>query len=483
MTVKKRLFWSNIFMILVPVLAALLVGSLCVGFIWTSLLHGVGMGMDDPKNFTYASMALTEAVEHRLEAGKDLSSLQRLLDGNGLTLRVLSSGQTVFSYGEEDPKDSLLLDAAAALEGEASITQSGRSLYQKRENIHQTEYLVCVFGENYSKQTYFNLKAALVVSAGVIFLTVILSVLLTNRFLTKFVFRHIAEPLNVLADGVRQIRDGNLDYRMVYEQQDEFAPVCAAFNEMALRLKDSVDRTQRQERSRRELLAGISHDIRSPLTSIQAYVEGLLDGVAKTPEAQRRYLETVRTKAGDLEHMVSQLFLLSKLELGEEPGQPCVLQLDELIRQIAGALENEYSQKVMELELQLEPCTVYADPVQFGRVLNNILENSVKYKEKERGKVRLSLQKEGEDCLISIGDDGPGVPEESLPRLFEVFYRSDPARQNPHQGSGLGLAIAARIVHGMGGEIWAKNIPGGGLLVEMRLPGYRGEDYGQNTAH
>lgn len=139
----------------------------------------------------------------------------------------------------------------------------------------------------------------LAASVIVILLTIFLSILLTNRFLIRFVFRKIERPLDILTKGVHEIRDGNLDYRIHYDGNDEFLPVCEDFNEMAERLKTSVCQIQRQERSRKELVAGISHDIRSPLTSITAYVEGLLDGIARTPEAQRQYLETIRAKAAD----------------------------------------------------------------------------------------------------------------------------------------------------------------------------------------
>lgn len=125
-------------------------------------------------------------------------------------------------------------------------------------------------------------------------------VVLTNRFLTRFVFRHIAQPLKILGEGVHQIRDGNLTYRIEYTEPDEFRPICEDFNDMAGRLRDSVSRSQKEEESRKELLAGISHDIRSPLTAIQAYVEGLLDGVADTEEKRTAYLSIIQKKSVEM---------------------------------------------------------------------------------------------------------------------------------------------------------------------------------------
>ena len=169
----------------------------------------------------------------------------------------------------------------------------------------------------------------------------------------------IEEPLDILTDGVRQIRDGNLDYRIDYVREDEFRPVCDDFNEMALRLKESVERVQKQERSRKELIAGISHDIRSPLTSIQAYVEGLIDGIARTPEKKQEYLHTIKNKAEDLEHIVSQLFLFSKMELGEYPERMCLMNLDETVTETVEGIREEYREKGLDIHMDLIPARIW----------------------------------------------------------------------------------------------------------------------------
>ena len=290
---------------------------------------------------------------------------------------------------------------------------------------------------------------------------------MTNRFLTRFVVRKIEEPLDLLSEGACRLGDGDLDYRIAYDGKDEFAPVCGAFNEMAARLKESVGRTRRDEESRKELLAGISHDLRSPLTSIRAYVEGLLDGVAKTEEAKQRYLRTIHTKAEDIDRLVSQLFLYSKLDLEGAPMEMRLIRLDEFITSFVeeAALDSRTHGLEITAE-QLSPVTVSADPGQLRRVLSNILENSIKYKNKEIGHLRITLEESGR---LVLADDGPGVPEDALPKLFDVFYRSDPARKNPAGGSGLGLAIASKAVHGMGGTIRAYNVPNGGLAIEITL--------------
>lgn len=480
MTVKKRLFWSNILMILVPVIATALIGILCVVFIWISLLNGTALGVEDRDRFEYACMAFIEVLETGLETGTDLSSLERLLDGNGMTVTILQDDVLFYHYGEERDNDNALMDAAGFLGTDAFLIQNGRSLLVHRETIGGFDYRICVFSGNAAGEAYTDIKLRVLLSVAAILLTILLSILLTNRFLIRFVFRKIERPLDILTNGVHEIRDGNLDYRIEYDGQDEFRQVCEDFNEMAERLKASVCQIQRQERSRKELIAGISHDIRSPLTSIMAYVEGLVDGIARTPEVQRQYLETIRLKAADLNHIVSQLFLFSKMELGEEPEKPCEIRLDEAVEDMVAASREEYQKKGLSIAVETEPFTLYADPVQIRRIFTNILENSLKYKKKEQGRIFISLRRTKNGCRLSFTDDGPGVPEEALPHLFEVFYRSDPARQNPNQGSGLGLAIVANAVQRMGGTVTASLSADGGLEIGMDFPKEVGED-GKNS--
>lgn len=438
MTVRKRLFWSNILMILVPVIATALIGILCVGILWVCVVNGTGLELDDTEDFSRVCLAMTETMEHALDKEADLTAFNPLLENNGMTAQVVQGDREVYNFGDTDARDAALRKAAQALPGSCLVSQNGRSLYKSDEMIQGVQHTVYIFGSDQSTASYADLKAALATCVLLISFTIFLSILLTNRFLTKFVFRRIEEPLDILTNGVHEIRDGNLDFHIDYDHADEFQPVCEAFNEMAVRLKASVTK-QQQERSRKELLAGISHDIRSPLTCVQAYVEGLLDGVAKTLEAQKGYLTTIKTKAEDLDGLVSRLFLFSKLELGEYLDDPRRLRLDERVEALVSEAKAEYQEKGLLLETDLAPVTVTADPLQIERMVNNIMENSLKYKTKETGRLRISLAKAGSRCLLTFDDDGPGVPEDALTHLFEVFYRGDPARQNPQNGSGLGL--------------------------------------------
>lgn len=479
MTIKRRLFWSNILMIAVPIAATAVVGILCIGFIWISFINGFGIEIHDQKEFDIVCALVSEKTEGAIKGSSDFSALEPLLDSNGMSLRICSDTETVYSYGKQDA-DNALFAAANSLGNGSTVTQNGRTLHKSEVRANGTAYTLYLSGGYNNIRSYANLKIVAVASAVLIAFTVFLSVLLTNRFLTRFVLKRVEEPLELLANGVHQLRDGNLDYRITYSHKDEFQPVCEDFNEMAVRLKDSVQKLQQQEQSRKELIAGISHDIRSPLTSIQAYVEGLIDGVAKTPESKSRYLQTIKTKAEDLEHIVAQLFLYSKTELGEYPDNSELLRLDRVIADTVSSLQAEYSRKGLEISVRPEPVELYADPIQIERIVTNITENSLKYKNKETGHLNITLRKTATGSELSFTDDGPGVTDDELPRLFEVFYRSDPARQNPNKGSGLGLAIVSNIVEHMGGNVRAQHSEPGGL--EIRIEFFSEENKGgENT--
>ena len=446
MTIRKRLFWSNILMIVVPVIMTAIVGMLCICMVWLVIRRGPGFGFEDSGDFYWAGRAAAEAVTAGLDAEekesrRQLDRLTTLLDAGSMRLVVVEDGSVIYTYGERQRLDEWLMRSAEEMDmASVQVSVEGRSIYLER----------------------VALSALLVLAA------IVCSILLTNRFLTRFVFRRIEAPLTLLAAGVRRIGEGDLDYRISYGQPDEFAPVCTAFNEMAERLKASVERTRRDEESRKELLAGISHDLRSPLTSIQAYVEGLLDGVARTDEAKERYLRTIHAKAADIDRLVSQLFLYAKLDLEGFPVVCGPLRLDRFMAELVEELSTDYRERGLELVTEdLPEVTVSADPVQLRRVITNLLDNSAKYKVKAVGRVSISLDAGGR---LTLSDDGPGVPEEALPRLFDVFYRSDPARKNPAGGSGLGLSIAARAVQRMGGTIRAFHAPTGGLAIEITLP-------------
>ena len=309
--------------------------------------------------------------------------------------------------------------------------------------------------------------AVLCVYGGAVAAALLLVIAWTNFYLTRNLFRHISQPLDALTAGVARIRDGDLDTPIAYGGEDEFRAACDAVDEMAARLKTSLDQQQLQQQKKQELMAGMSHDLKSPLTSIRAYTEALMDGVARDAEAQQRYLQTIHAKELDMEVLVNRLFQLAKLDVSAYPAHLEPLPLLQTMQ----ALTRTWNTGDMDVTLEIPPeLAVTADRELLNRVAENLLGNSCKYGGQERTCVRISARESGGMAELSFADNGTGVPPEQLSRIFDAFYRGDAARTAPGNGSGLGLAVVKKAAEEMHGSVRAENEPEGGLRITLTLP-------------
>ena len=307
---------------------------------------------------------------------------------------------------------------------------------------------------------------------GLALFVVLISVI--NNYYTHRMTKRIIKSLEPLNEGVQQIHNSNFAYRIDYQKDDEFKPICEAFNEMAVKLESSAVQKQKDEANRKELIAGISHDLRTPLTSIKGYVEGLDTGVASTDDMRNQYLAIIKNKTGEMEHILEQLFMFSKLDMNEFPLTIRTVEIGPVISDIIEDSVSEYALRGLALNLGELPdnTIVKADVFLLRNVIINILENSVKYKTKDAGKIDISASLTDNSVLMRFADNGPGVDTDMLSKLFDVFYRTDPSRSR--HGSGLGLAISKKIIERMGGSIYAELPQSGGLAIMISLELDRG---------
>lgn len=254
-------------------------------------------------------------------------------------------------------------------------------------------------------------KALAAIYAGTVILALLATVAFTNFYLTRSLFRHISAPLQTLVAGVERIRGGNLESPIGYTAEDEFKPACDAVDAMAARLKASLDAQSRQQRQ--ELIAGMSHDLKSPLTSIRAYTEGLLDGVAKDEAARTRYLQTIYAKESELEALVNRLFSFAKLDLDEPPADLVPLDIAGTLQSIVDSCDAE----ALDVRLgELPEGRVLADRELLTRSIANLLDNSRKY---GAGHAIVSAEVTAKDVCISVTDNGPGVDPAQLEKIFK----------------------------------------------------------------
>jgi len=302
----------------------------------------------------------------------------------------------------------------------------------------------------------------------------------TATILTLWIYRSILRPLNRLRRGMNKIKEGDLDYSVVSDTDDEIGQLCEDFEEMRIRLKELINSRLAYEEEIRELISNISHDLKTPLTAIKGYAEGLIDGVADTAQKQEKYLKTIMTKANDMSILVDELSFYARIDCNNIPYSFKEINLSEYFNDCIEELNFDFEIKNIELVFENEtaPDTkVVADAEQLKRVINNIIGNSIKYmdKKKKKGRIRIHLKDTGNFVQVEIEDNGIGIAESDLPYIFDRFYRADASRNSRKGGSGLGLAIAKKIIEDHSGRIWAESEPGAGTKIIFTLKKYEKE--------
>ena len=308
------------------------------------------------------------------------------------------------------------------------------------------------------------------VSAGIIVLIAIALLLVTNGVLSLRMTTSITRPLRSLEAAALQITNADLDTPFAYDGNDEFQGVFKGFEEMRVRLRDSLKEQQRYEANRRELLARISHDLKTPITAIKGYIEGIRDGIADTPEKVSKYLDTVYGKSVLMNDLIDSLFLFSRLDLGQERFRFERVALRTFLVDACEELQQDYKSMEVRLDGPVPEIYAHADSTQLTRVITNLIDNASKYNTRHDASVVIGVAAAGPTALVIVRDNGPGIPEADLQRVFDSFYRSDASRSSRIEGSGLGLSIARQIMIAHGGAISGRNLEGGfEIRLELRL--------------
>jgi signal transduction histidine kinase len=300
----------------------------------------------------------------------------------------------------------------------------------------------------------------------------IIILIFTAGLLIFWIYRSILRPLNVLKVATNHIKEGDLDYSITSIDKDEIGQLCDDFESMRLRLKRLIEDRLQYEEDIKELISNISHDLKTPLTAIKGYSEGLIDGVADTDEKQNKYLKTIYMKANDMSVLVDELAYYAKIDCNTVPYSFNNISLaeyfEDCIEDIHLQLEVENINVIYE-NLVDRDIKVVADAEQLKRVIHNIIGNSVKYMDKPEGIIRIRIIDNGEFVRVDIEDNGAGIDSDDLPYIFNRFFRADASRNTKSGGSGLGLAIAKKVIEDHFGRIWADSKKGKGTTISFTL--------------
>ena len=359
-----------------------------------------------------------------------------------------------------------LLLFAATLYG---FSQSQAQKTQVQVEGDETVYDISLTGSADSQGRVHVMAKDLFISAFVILISVALVVGL-------WVYRSIAVPLVKLKKATQNIKEGNLDFVLDVEGKDEFSELCQDFEEMRRRLKESTEEKSLIEKENKELISNISHDLKTPITAVKGYVEGIMDGVADTPEKMDRYVRTIYNKTNEMDHLINELTFYSKIDTNRIPYTFSKLNVEDYFADCAEEVGLELETRGIELvyaNYVEKDVMVIADGEQIRRVIHNFISNAIKYMDKPKGIIQIRIKDVGDFIQIEIEDNGKGIGPKDLPYIFDRFYRTDVSRNSSKGGSGIGLSIVKKILEDHGGKVWATSRLGIGTIMYFVLRKYQ----------
>ncbi|MCH5317806.1 MAG: HAMP domain-containing protein [Eubacterium sp.] len=430
------------------------------------------------------SQAVSDITEKLVGSDQNSVKLKRLesiigrLEKTGAFIYITKNGEEFY----KTPDGGDILEKAYSVSSDDDgfnsyyLGDNGLSV-MSRFNDGTTEYRLVIVNESYTLPKVVldneNIWGVLISRTSIAIGAVIIVFILAIVIISLITSKTIVGPIEQITAGANEIANGNFDCEIKYKSKNELGQLADSFNNMRLRVKESIERQRQADQKQKEMIAGIAHDLRTPLTSVKGYLEGLRDGIADTPEKQKRYMDTIYSSTCSTEKILDDLLAFSKLELGGTTLNCESVTVADFL-EFAEGLREELTKRDFDLEIIDRTKTspvLYLDTDRFTRVINNIISNSIRYRRPDvKGKITLTIIEYQKTVLIELKDNGMGVDKESLPRIFDTLYRADKARTNVREGSGLGLSICKQIVELHGGLIWAQSEPGNGLAILISLP-------------
>ncbi len=416
--------------------------------------------------------AWKEDTAGKLQSGEIPTMNMTLQDGPAAEQRDASkTGDQAGKTGQPvDPADTVRDAAADSLQGNQLIQAGKKSLL-----VRQLDFC---FPDG-ARGSLFIVKRVMGLISGKflsgLFVSMLTILVFTAFLLTRWLERSIFTPISAINIAMNNIRDGNFTYTLSTGEEGEIGDLYRNYEDMRLRLKESADEKLEREKQNRELISNISHDLKTPITSIKGYVEGLIDGVANTPEKREKYIRTIYNKANDMDHLIDELTLYSRFESDRIPYNFHRLDVGDYFGDCVEEIGMDMESRGIELNYTnlVSPRTrIIADPEQMKRVINNIVGNSVKYMDKEKGRIDIRILDEHDSVRIEIEDNGKGIAARDLPNIFDRFYRTDSSRNSAQGGSGIGLSIVRKIIEDHGGYIWATSREGEGTCMHLVIRKY-----------
>lgn len=492
MKLKTRIIVSFFVIIFVPVLFT--------GITFCSMMHieleeiGQKYGIENPtyENLINNTLMLNKMTEDDLEEFREmaennpeeLENLEYLSAMNKKLLPehsflVVRKNENLYYNGSDKVSDTLILDelpdygdTSAALDSTIYIRSKVQAM------VHQIDFEFTDGGEgSVFIITYADRMLPQVKSLMIDTIIVVVVILVVTSFLMSlWIYHGVGIPINQLKKATQNIREGNLDFSVQPCGAQEVKELCQDFEEMRLRLKESAEEKINFDSGNKELISNISHDLKTPITAVKGYVEGIMDGVADTPEKMDRYIRTIYNKANEMDRLINELTFYSKIDTNRIPYTFSKIHVSDYFDDCVEEMNLELEAQGIEMTYfnYLEEDTIIiADAEQLKRVINNIVSNSIKYMDKPRGVINIRIRDVGDFIQVEIEDNGKGIAQKDLAKIFDRFYRTDASRNSVKGGSGIGLSIVKKILEDHGGQVWANSKEEVGTVMYFVLRKYQ----------
>ncbi|MBT2697547.1 HAMP domain-containing histidine kinase [Bacillus sp. ISL-40] len=477
MSIKTRLLLSYMAMTFIPiVLFALIATTLVLAFYKDMAGTGDGKGMPAFWEMANQRRDLIAGVKFMTKTDPDRFNDNEFLKSTDEQLNRFHSGLVVMKNNQVSYNSPFV--NSLDLKTEVQELQTSQSQNRWGKSRFTVEKYNITFSNRVSGTVYILSDIyPFFMEAKKFFPMLVLSLLLviglTNGVLTILVSRSFIKPLYTLKHAADQIKKGNLDYEVKLERKDEIGELGASFEEMRARLLESIDLQLQYEENRKELISNISHDLKTPITGIKACVQGIQDGIADTVPKRNKYMNMIAKKAEDMDHLIDELMLYSKLDLKRLPFHVEPMDIQGYLRNFIEELRLDPRMEDIKITFSSvsdRPVLVMGDHEKLSRVMMNIIDNSLKYMNKQQKEIKVELFDDKAKATVHIRDNGPGIDSAELLHIFNRFYRVDPSRNTDTGGSGLGLAIVKQMVEGQGGNVWAESQLGEGTSMYFTLP-------------
>ncbi|MBR5598232.1 MAG: HAMP domain-containing histidine kinase [Lachnospiraceae bacterium] len=493
MKFKTRLWITFIMMIILPIVLT----SIAFGIISYMVIHKEGLNYGiEINDYTMWSDSissfgqLTDEIFYKLQVQANMDA-SRFLDKNYLgevNDKISGAASYIIVRKEKEiyfsGNDLATSQIASRLPEYGSIVEGADAGYYYNDMQKLVKQIDFIFPDGERGSLFIVTKVSSVISKTLIlylFISIVIILSFTSMVLAQWIRRGVFLPIQEMNIAMHHIASGNFDYVLQCKENstDEMGDLYKSYEDMRLKLKESAEEMKEKEKQNKELVSNITHDLKTPITSIKGYVEGLVDGVADTEEKRDRYIKTIYTKACDMDRLINELTFYSGIDTNRIPYHFHKLNVtdyfNDCVEEVGLELESENIQ--LNYTNLIDPNTlIIADPEQMKKVINNIIGNSIKYMDKEKGIIDIRLAEDNDSIRVEIADNGKGIASKDLGNIFERFYRTDASRNSSQGGSGIGLSIVKKIIEDHGGYIWATSKEGVGTCMHFVIRRYREQE-------